>query len=102
MAKRTEQQWRELLQQHDDSGLTAAEFCRNNKLCPKYFSLRRKQLSCDKTDLAVSAPQFIAAKLPTKKATDKNLITLKYQSCQLQMPVSVSEQWLAGLLKTLC
>ena len=102
MAKRTEQEWRALFQQHDESGLTAAQFCRDNKLCPKYFSLRRKQLVSDKTQVQPSAP-FVSARLPAKPpARDKGLITLKYQSCQLQVPLSVNEKWLAGLVKALC
>ena len=103
MAKRTEEQWRALFQQHDESGLTAAAFCRNNKLCPKYFSLRRKHLSGDETEVSSSPLPFVPARLPAKPpAQDKGLITLKYQSCQLQLPVSVNEKWLAGLVKALC
>ena len=98
MAKRTEEQWRTLFQQHDESGLTAAQFCRDNKLCPKYFSLRRKQLAGDKVGVSPLQQPFVPARLPTK---DKGLITLKYQSCQLQVPLSVNEKWLAGLLKAL-
>lgn len=44
MVTRTEEEWRNLFETHDGSGLSAAEFCQQNKLCPKYFSLRRKQL----------------------------------------------------------
>ena len=103
MAKRTEEEWQALFQQHSESGLTAAQFCRNNKLCPKYFSLRRKQLLSDKTQVQPSALPFVPARLPsTSIVHDKSLITLKYQSCQLQLPASVNEKWLAGLVKALC
>jgi len=44
MVKRTKSQWRSLFEAHDASGLSASVFCKQNKLCPKYFSLRRKQL----------------------------------------------------------
>ncbi len=80
MAKRTEQQWQVLFQQHDDSCLTAEQFCRNNKLCPKYFSLRRKQLTGGKTDGAPASLPFIPATLSAKStAQDKGLITFNYQ-----------------------
>jgi len=45
MKKRTKEQWQGLFAQHDISGVSAAEFCQQNDLCPKYFSLRRKQLA---------------------------------------------------------
>ncbi len=44
MIKRTKAQWISLFSRFDKSGLSAAAFCLDNKLCPKYFSLRRKQL----------------------------------------------------------
>jgi len=44
MKKRNRDQWLALFAQHDISGVSAAEFCKQNDLCPKYFSLRRKQL----------------------------------------------------------
>jgi hypothetical protein len=45
MKRRSIEQWRELFAQQDTSGVSAAEFCKQNDLCPKYFSLRRKQLA---------------------------------------------------------
>ncbi len=45
MKKRTKEQWQELFALHDTNGVSAAEFCKQHNLCPKYFSLRRKQLA---------------------------------------------------------
>lgn len=45
MKKYTEEQWQELFARHDTSGVSAAEYCQQNDLCPKYFSVRRKQLA---------------------------------------------------------
>ena len=44
MTRRTPEQWRELFAEHQASGLTQAQFCRQKGFCPKYFGLRRKQL----------------------------------------------------------
>lgn len=44
MVKRSTQQWQALFKQHDDSGTRAAQFCRDNDLCPKYFAKRKKDL----------------------------------------------------------
>ncbi|MBT0587740.1 hypothetical protein [Alteromonas oceanisediminis] len=42
--KRSTQQWQALFKQHDDSGIIAAQFCRENDLFLKYFAKRKKDL----------------------------------------------------------
>lgn len=44
MIRRSKEQWLSLFQQQTDSGLSAAEFCKQHALCDKHFSLRKKQL----------------------------------------------------------
>ena len=44
MRKRSADEWRALFEAQTESGLTAAQFCRERDICPKYFSLRRKVL----------------------------------------------------------
>ncbi len=44
MKKRNEQEWRDLFAQQATSGLSAQQFCKTNDLCPKHFSMRKKQL----------------------------------------------------------
>ena len=86
MAKRTEQHWRELFRQHDESGLTAAEFCMNNKLCSQYFSLRHKQLSGEPGTIKSVRRDFVRAKPPSKSTSEKNLTILSSLNCQSQVP----------------
>ena len=45
MIKRSKAEWLRLIEEHKASGLSAAEFCRRNKLDSKYFSLRRRELT---------------------------------------------------------
>ncbi|ODS22540.1 hypothetical protein AB835_13565 [Candidatus Endobugula sertula] len=45
MVKRTPEQWQALFASHKTSGLSQAQCCKEHKLCPKYFSLRRRQLA---------------------------------------------------------
>ena len=47
MAKRSKSEWRTLFEEHDASGLSAAEFCRQHGVDAKYFSLRKRQLTAD-------------------------------------------------------
>ena len=57
--RRSAAQWRALFAAHDGSGLTAAAFCREQALCPRYFSLRRRQFG------------WRAAAVPTLESIDK-------------------------------
>jgi hypothetical protein len=41
---RSKEQWIELFQAHKESGLTAAEFCRQQGINDRYFSQRQKDL----------------------------------------------------------
>ena len=44
MVKRTETEWRGLFEEQARSGMAQRRFCSARGLCPKYFSLRKKQL----------------------------------------------------------
>ncbi|MBT0587982.1 IS66 family insertion sequence element accessory protein TnpA [Alteromonas oceanisediminis] len=44
MHRRTIEQWQTLFKQHDESGVTASQFCREQGLCPRYFSKRKRDL----------------------------------------------------------
>ena len=44
MARRSQQQWRELIDAQQSSGLNAAAFCNQHEVNAKYFSLRKNQL----------------------------------------------------------
>ena len=41
---RSDEEWSRLFTVHSQSGQSAASFCKDKGLCPKHFSLRRKQL----------------------------------------------------------
>ena len=60
MKKRSQEEWRELIALQAISGQSAQVFCQEKQLCPKYFSLRKKQLG-----LRESASPFVRARLNT-------------------------------------
>ena len=83
MNKRTTEQWLSLFAEHDQSGLSAAVFCKEHQLCPKYFSLRRKQLSGQAKTANHSSPiHFIQAK-PPKVDNASSAIRLRYGQVEL-------------------
>ena len=44
MARRSKEQWRELIADQQSSGLSAVAYCRQHGINPKYFSTRKSQL----------------------------------------------------------
>lgn len=101
MTKRTPAQWQALFFNHQSSGLTSAAFCRQHKLCPKYFSLRKRQLQW-MPPKALPSAQIPSAFVPAKvTVTSPQSIELTWQSVQLSLPSNVAPQWLAQLIKTL-
>jgi len=93
MIKRSEFQWRELFQQQEQSGLSAAAFCREHSLNPKYFSLRKKQLS--------DQPAFVQVK-PKPQSNDivrrEPKQTVRIRVIEFEVPLSCLSESIAGLL----
>ncbi len=96
MSRRTQAQWQELIQQQRDSGLTAAEFCRQIRQNAKYFSLQKQHLAkLDSPFIAVKKSQVLAI------APSHSMLRLTYANAMLDFPPSVTPAWLAQLLKEL-
>lgn len=56
MSRRTQEGWRDLIAQKHTSGMSAAQFCRERSINPRYFSLRKKQLGGSATSFVQIAP----------------------------------------------
>ena len=97
MIKRTPEQWQALFAAHQASGLNQAQFCKREGLCPKHFSLRRKQLSGN-GDTATASATFIQAKPPS--TTRHAPVSLHYQGIELRL-LQVDTQFIATLMKQL-
>lgn len=93
MKRRTKSEWLALFQAHKQSGLTAAAFCRENNLCPRYFSVRKKQL------LGEHNPMIRVEKpaLP-----DEGLATVRMLKGDVQLHLqNASPDFIASLLQKL-
>jgi len=86
MKRRTTEQWQALFAEHERSGQSAAAFCRERGLCPKYFSLRRKQLSPGPGREGVSA--FVPVTAPSASPAARIEIQLN-NDVQLRVPTTV-------------
>jgi len=98
MTKRTQEQWRSLFTEHQASGLKINEFCRQNTICPNYFSKRRKQLLTTEKQSNSSSP-FVSVHPTT--ATNAPTFSIQYNQTVMTFPISVSPNWLAKLLQEL-
>ena len=95
---RTEKQWRALFQQQRSSGLSANQFCRQHKICPKHFSLRKKQLGPH------DVRPFVALQIKSPSpVTPQQLpaLSLTHSSCSLQFESLPPTEWLVTFLKAL-
>lgn len=102
MKKRSEEQWRELFEQQEGSGVSAAVFCKQNELCPKYFSLRRKQLA----KAGKEESGFVRVKVKPETTRDASgakaaVLTLRCNAGQLSFGTLPPPQWLAQVLREL-
>jgi len=99
MIKRSPEQWHTLFNEHTQSGLSAAAFCRQRGLCAKHFSKRHKQLL---TTVPTSPSQRAFVPVSVIPAANMARIELTLgEAMRLTLPISVSPAWLAQLLQGL-
>ncbi len=96
MKRRSQKQWQEVIIKQQQSGLSAAQFCRNENINQKYFSLRKVQLKKSK----INEPVF--TKVNIKSATVDNL-TFEYnlKNSTLKFNSLPDVLWLSKLISTL-
>jgi hypothetical protein len=102
MRKRSEEQWRALFLQQEASGLSAAEFCNQHDLCPKYFSLRRKQLTTKPDDVKTGFVR-VRVKPDTQREVSGSIassLVIHIPAGKLMFSVLPPPDWLAQLLRT--
>ena len=100
---RTSEQWAELFNTYEQSGLTIAEYCQENKLSQSYFIVKYRQHTQVSLEDS-NEPGFVKAlppTLPMIPIKSANNLVLNYNGAQLQLPIAVEPVWLAQLLKAL-
>jgi hypothetical protein len=97
MARRTRSQWQALFDAQAASGQTAAEFCRQQGVNAKYFSLRRHQLSEVSESLSSSfVPVSVKGIGPGDKITVRD-----ERGVTVELPLAIEPRWLAQLVQAL-
>lgn len=93
MKRRTKAQWQALIEEQAQSGLTAAEFCKQRGINDKYFSLRKQSLLKAET----KSEGFTVARIATNVST----IEVKARHVVINIPASQPAEWLADFVKAL-
>ncbi|MFT5571668.1 MAG: hypothetical protein ACI9FR_000587 [Cryomorphaceae bacterium] len=91
MSKRTKVQWPELINQQQESGLNAAEFCRRNGANARYFSLRRQQLGGTSKSFVQVRPSIANQIAPAAQS-------IKLRVIEIDLPQEAALESLALLL----
>lgn len=100
-ARRSKEDWQELIQRQADSGLSAQQFCRDNNVCPKYFSIRKKQLGLRQSAFVPALQSMsVGHDIPTRALTPVSL-ALQYGRCCLRFEAMPASAWLAQLIRAL-
>lgn len=101
--RRNQQQWQDLLEQQEISGLSGAEFCRQQQIdvCQFYYhsAQRRKIVSSDN-----SSSVFLRAQISHQHIGDEkpnSVLRLQHGSSELLFPVTPSPRWVAELMAAL-
>jgi hypothetical protein len=100
--RRSKQQWLDLLNQQQSSGLSAADFCRKNNISSKRFYYHASKTRKPKqTDAKASV--FWSAKVANDKSLefDHQAIRFKNGANELFLPATISPRWIAELITAL-
>ena len=92
---RSKEQWQQLFQAHKESGLTAAEFCRQQGINDRYFSQRQKDLGFRKPD----TKRFVQVKMD--KPAYRTVMSLKTAQGQIEFNTWPDPDYVRQLLKVL-
>ncbi|MCK5881439.1 MAG: hypothetical protein KAG18_06150 [Sinobacterium sp.] len=91
MKRRNSEDWKQLISEQASSGKSAVEFCSEQQINPKYFSLRKNRLKNESSN-------FVKASIiPHPPA----MVTLQKKDVILTLSNNTSAQWLAQLIREL-
>ena len=108
MKRRTPTEWQNIVEQQKASGLAIVTFCQQNNINIKSFYNWRAKLGLNEQDEAptlvkeVAVPAKFVKVKPAKVSVGlPTEITLKTHQAMLQLPATISPQWVGQLLREL-
>jgi hypothetical protein len=99
--RREVQDWLNLFEQQNESGLTAVEFCRQQQINLQTYYTRRRDIRLQRT-----SSKFVQVKREVTKVesyTEKmgGDLLLKLGNAQLSMPTNINPHWVVAVMKAL-
>lgn len=101
MKRRSKEEWQELILRQVESGLSAQQFCRNHDVCPKYFSIRKKQLGLRQSAFVPVLPSKRSAPETPVALLKSTALILRHGECCLHFDAMPDSTWLAQLVRAL-
>ena len=99
--QRSQQEWRQLFTQQQQSGLSAVEFCRQQHINIQTFYARRSDIRLQHHQSKFVQVKREVTTVESRAFTVTEQITLDYGAGQLSLSVTVPPHWLAALMKAL-
>lgn len=100
-ARRSKEDWQKLILRQVESGLSAQQFCRSHDVCPKYFSIRKKQLGLRQSAFVpVLQSKRANPEIPATTLKSASLV-LRHGECCLHFEAIPDSAWLAQLVREL-
>lgn len=98
--RRSAAEWQGLIEQHEQSGISAFAFCQQQGLSSKTFYKHRRTLQAKTANH--SAERFIKIHPNSTQATAiHTTAVLHYQHSRLHLPTGADATWVAQLMKAL-
>jgi ribosomal protein S18 len=97
MKRRNKEQWQEIIKKQQLSGLSAAQFCRNEQIDQKYFSKLKRQLL---EESKIIKPIFTKVKIKHQELQHAT-IKYTYKNSTLKFNQLPDAKWLGELLSSL-
>ena len=88
---KTQNDWRLLLQEQEESGLSVAAFCRKNNIHPNAFYYKRKKHDTGK---------FVKLAVPTAGISDTSRIKIRIENIIIELGADIKENELKLVIKS--
>ena len=99
--QRSQQEWRQLFKQQQQSGLSAVEFCQQQHINIQTFYARRSDIRLQHRQSKFVQGKREVTTVESRECTTAEQITLDYGAGQLSLPITVQPHWVAALMKAL-
>lgn len=98
-----ERYWREVLERHSASGLSARAFCRREQLAENgFYAWRRTIAQRDgAAEPTARSPAFVPAVVRGAETREAPILIAWDAGPQLRLPMTISAAWVAELLRAL-